>query len=69
MLDLLEHEELYVMDNFESTLAFKGTSSKSQIECIPLMPNETIQKELDVTEFVAIQASETLDVRYLVNHS
>lgn len=65
MLDMLAQEEQFVREHLESTSGFKGTSSDIQnelIECVTLVVNERIQKELDSAEFVAVQADETLDV-------
>lgn len=82
ILDMLAQEEQFVREKLESISGFKGTSSEIQnelIECATLVVKETIQKELDLAEFVSVQADETLDVscksqmsvifRYCVNDS
>ncbi|KAJ4426289.1 hypothetical protein ANN_27101 [Periplaneta americana] len=82
ILDMLAQEEQFVREKLESISGFKGTSSEIKnelIECATLVVKETIQKELDLAEFVSVQADETLDVscksqmsvifRYCVNDS
>ena len=79
---MLAQEEQFVREKLKSSSGFKGTSSDTQnelIECATLVVKETIQKELDLAEFVSVQVDETLDVsckpqmsiifRYCVNDS
>ncbi|KAJ4426614.1 hypothetical protein ANN_26412 [Periplaneta americana] len=57
-IDMLAQEEQFVREKLESTSGFKGTSSEIQnelIECATLVVKETIQKELDLAEFVSVQ--------------
>ncbi|KAJ4426127.1 hypothetical protein ANN_26936 [Periplaneta americana] len=65
ILDLLAQEKQFVREKFKCLSGFQGTSSETQnelIECATLVVEETIQKELDLAEFVSVRADETLDV-------
>lgn len=65
LLDLLSKQEQYIRDHLQSTSGFKGTSSDIQnelVESITDIIQENIIEELNSSEFIGIQADETLDV-------
>lgn len=67
MLDLLGQEELFTRENLENSWDVKETSSDSHnklTKCITSVMSETIVKELDLNEFMTVQANETIDVTH-----
>ncbi|KAL4119885.1 hypothetical protein QTP88_012647 [Uroleucon formosanum] len=65
ILDLLAKEEQFVKEHFLTNSVFKGTSHDIQndlIHCVTTVLNSHILKELQITNFISIQADETTDV-------
>ncbi|KAL4104312.1 hypothetical protein QTP88_019613 [Uroleucon formosanum] len=65
ILDLLAKEEQFIREHFLTNSVFKGTSHDIQnylIHCVTTVLNSHILKELQITNFISIQADETTDI-------